>query len=385
MDSISFDIWSILIIIALAQGLFVLSILPFKLDWTKRRNYFLLGIILVLIWLEVEFLSVRKPFNVPLNIFYGTRHGLWMLLGPLFYFYAQFIYKPNQKLGIRTWIHFLPFLLITIIIPFFNTDILNSRQVNYGMLTAFDSFNDRISPLQYIYSSVFVFQFIHLSIYLLFARKVVKKYRNTLKNNYSNIDVNNLKWLHQLSMGLLIILIFATVFLFILFYTRIYRRHLDYLYVLPMSYVIYLVSYKLVNISWKQLKPSETKKYTKSSLDDKMADEYAARLSDHMITNKPYLNTKLRLAELAKNLEISPHHLSQIINEKYHLNFYDFINKYRVNEIITILKESNGKEKISLLDIAYKTGFNNKTSFTNSFKKFTGQTPSSFKSLHLNK
>lgn len=379
MDAISWDIWSTLIIIGLAQGLFVLSMLPFKLDWSKRYNSFLVGIIIVLVWLQFEFLSVRVPFNIPLNIFYGTRHGLWMLLGPLFYFYALYIYQPNRQLTIKDWFHFAPFFILTIVIPLLYTDILNFRQIHYGMLTVFDPFNDYISPLQYVYSSIFIIQFIHFTLYLISAKKVIGNYKSSLEQSYSSFDSSNLKWLSHLSFTLLAILLFASLFLAVLFYTRIYRRHIDYLYVLPMAYLMYLVSYKLANVSWKQLKTEEINKYAKSSLDSKTGEEYAKRLNEYIINNKPYLDNELRLAKLAEEIDIPSHHLSQVINEKYGLNFYDFINKFRVDETIAILEQSE-KEKISLLEIAFKAGFNNKTSFTNSFKKFKGVTPSRFKS-----
>lgn len=381
MDSITFDIWSVLIIIGLAQGLFVISLLPSKLDWSKKYNYFLSAIVLVLLWLQLEFLSVRTPINIPLSIFYGTRHGSWLLIGPLFYFYCLHIYKQDLKISPQFWIHFIPFILLSLVVPLLYSDILSYRQVHYGMLTVFDPYNEYVSPLQYFYSAIFIAQFIHLGVYLIIANREIREYKFNLEGNYSNYDLNNLKWLSHLSLTLIGVLVFASAFLTLLFYTEIYRRHIDYLYVLPMAYMMYLVSYKLTNSSWRQLRPEETNKYAKSSLNSSKGEEYLERLNEYITHHKPYLDNELRLTKLAEEIDIPTHHLSQIINEKYGHNFYDFINKYRVEETIVILKKSE-KEKISLLEIAFQVGFNNKTSFTNSFKKFTGLTPSRYKSVH---
>ena len=65
-------------------------------------------------------------------------------------------------------------------------------------------------------------------------------------------------------------------------------------------------------------------------------------------------------------------------NEKYEeKNFYDFVNGYRVQEFI--VRAQNDKNKnLNLLGIAYGSGFNSKSSFNQVFKKFMGETPTSY-------
>jgi len=103
-----------------------------------------------------------------------------------------------------------------------------------------------------------------------------------------------------------------------------------------------------------------------------------------MTEEKPYFEGDLTLQKLADRLSISPHHLSQIINDKIGQNFFDFINSYRIEEAKKLLLDPRG-ELLTILAISEETGFNSKSSFNNAFKKYTGQTPSQFKQEMLKK
>ena len=85
----------------------------------------------------------------------------------------------------------------------------------------------------------------------------------------------------------------------------------------------------------------------------------------------------LTLPELAQRLNISPCHLSQIINESFHQHFSDFLNKYRIEESKSILQKNEQRWNIS--EIALESGFNSKSTFNSAFKKHTGMTPKEFK------
>ena len=96
-----------------------------------------------------------------------------------------------------------------------------------------------------------------------------------------------------------------------------------------------------------------------------------------MDTEKPYLNGKLSLKQVATDLEISTNYLSQVINENMDMNFFDFVNGYRVEMVKEMIKDPSTKN-FTLLAIAYDCGFNSKSSFNSIFKKHTGVTPSQF-------
>lgn len=187
-------------------------------------------------------------------------------------------------------------------------------------------------------------------------------------------------------------MLFVTGFLILLFFTEIYRRHMDYIYVFPMTIFMYVVGYRLIKHQQvvkveipveekKEMPISEGIKYSKSSLNTDQSKEYLEKLQPLMTEEKLYLNNELKLQNLAEALDIPTHHLSQVINEQLNLNFYDFVNQHRINEAKQLIV-SEGYQKSSLLEIAFEVGFNNKTSFTNAFKKYVGQTPSAYKKEH---
>lgn len=102
-----------------------------------------------------------------------------------------------------------------------------------------------------------------------------------------------------------------------------------------------------------------------------------------METEKPYLDPNISLHGLSKNLMIPDHYMSQIINTKLKLNFYDFINNYRIEEAKRIF--TNPKQNhLTVLEVAIEVGFNSKSAFNRAFKKATQKTPSEFKKNHLN-
>jgi AraC-like DNA-binding protein len=96
-----------------------------------------------------------------------------------------------------------------------------------------------------------------------------------------------------------------------------------------------------------------------------------------MKKNKPHLDPEINIYQLAKLLDVKKHHLSQVINEKSGMNFFDFINSFRVAEIKRNLADTDMKN-LTLLGVALESGFNSKATFNAAFKKFTGLTPSDF-------
>lgn len=119
-------------------------------------------------------------------------------------------------------------------------------------------------------------------------------------------------------------------------------------------------------------------KYEKSRLDEEIAKAYATELKDLMEKQKLYKNPELTLPELAKKLNLSTNILSQVINGYCKLNFYTFVNVYRTEAVVEMMKDQFYKDR-SILDLAYDAGFKSKTTFNAIFKKHTGLTPSEFR------
>lgn len=100
-------------------------------------------------------------------------------------------------------------------------------------------------------------------------------------------------------------------------------------------------------------------------------------LRQYMLQEKPYLEPKITIAELSHRTQIPVNQLSKVINEQLGLNFFDFINSYRVEEFKQLVHD-NRFEHFTLLGLAFEAGFNSKSTFNAIFKKFTEQTPSEY-------
>ncbi|MEM9763398.1 MAG: helix-turn-helix domain-containing protein [Pseudomonadota bacterium] len=120
------------------------------------------------------------------------------------------------------------------------------------------------------------------------------------------------------------------------------------------------------------------RKYARQSLDVDTRRAHLERIQAFMDTERPYLDGELALADLAAAVEIPKHHLSMAINIELEMNFFQFVNAYRVDEARRLLADPSLVDE-NLLSIAYRAGFQSKAAFNKVFKKSTGQTPGQFR------
>jgi AraC-like DNA-binding protein len=92
---------------------------------------------------------------------------------------------------------------------------------------------------------------------------------------------------------------------------------------------------------------------------------------------KLFLKPNLNLAKLSEALALPASQLSALINHHAGCHFFEYINRYRVEEAKQQLRDSTCQA--SVLDIALASGFNSKTAFYRQFKQHTGLTPTQFK------
>ncbi len=123
--------------------------------------------------------------------------------------------------------------------------------------------------------------------------------------------------------------------------------------------------------------PAENRK---KLLPDGKLEESKTELLVLMETKKPFLDCELSLVKLAEMMEVSTHILSYIINNGLDENFYQFVNRYRIEEAKKLLLNPQ-MNHFNLIGIAYEVGFNSKTVFNTTFKKYTEKTPSEFKKV----
>jgi AraC-like DNA-binding protein len=144
---------------------------------------------------------------------------------------------------------------------------------------------------------------------------------------------------------------------------------------------VYLVTQR--HPDYHRLLRSETRKanYEKSRISGLDVNVICARLNELMRDEKVFADEDLSLRDLAGELGISAHQLSEILNEKMKKNFNTFVNEYRIAEAKKMLVEEPGR---SILSVGIAVGFNSNTTFCTVFSKITGDSPSHYRKLKLN-
>ncbi len=104
---------------------------------------------------------------------------------------------------------------------------------------------------------------------------------------------------------------------------------------------------------------------------------FRERLLNVMDNDKPYLDPTLTLPLLADKIGLSVHALSYVLNTGVDLNFYQFINAYRIRHAQQLLAE-NTRNNYTIQEIFIRSGFNSKTTFYMAFKQVVGMTPKQY-------
>jgi AraC-like DNA-binding protein len=120
---------------------------------------------------------------------------------------------------------------------------------------------------------------------------------------------------------------------------------------------------------------SQAKKYQRSALGEEQANRIADKINAIMQEDKLYLDANLSLQKLASRVAISPNYISQTLNETLSMNFFDFVNQWRIKAA----KAKIIANEDTVLKIALEVGFNARSSFYKAFKQETGKTPSEFR------
>lgn len=122
-------------------------------------------------------------------------------------------------------------------------------------------------------------------------------------------------------------------------------------------------------------------KYAKSGLTDEQLHKYKQSLQSLMQRHKAYMRPGLTLPKLSELAQCPINHLSQVINAGFGMSFFDYLNRYRVEEAKRLLKKQ-GDQPRSILNVAFDVGFNSNSAFYSAFKRLCGQTPAQFRRMH---
>ncbi|MCW5518117.1 helix-turn-helix domain-containing protein [Muriicola sp. Z0-33] len=229
---------------------------------------------------------------------------------------------------------------------------------------------------------------------LLWFLKKINNYRKRIKNYYSSIEFIHLNWFRYFVYTFLVINVLS-FFLFLSFNLGIITNintpfNIVYaLVVLSLFYLCYNGIRHYSNINIKEFQDSLQlrnngnaiesgfEKYKSSSLTDNEMNSLFEEIKNLFDFEEIYLEPQLKIDEIAKQLEVTTHKISQTINSKASKPFYDYVNAYRVNHFKQLLSNPENR-KFTILALGIESGFNSKASLNRIFKQTTGMGPKEY-------
>lgn len=219
-------------------------------------------------------------------------------------------------------------------------------------------------------------------VFLILSLRNIRIYNTAYQESFAGADRDQLQWFKMLVLFnlLLVITFLGSLIVIAAFDLKIPSTPVEGIVALAMIYVIlYYFIRKPAIFSLPKPVPAKTSgKYQKQNLTDTERKTYLAKIETYLAEEKPFLDDKVTLAALARELGIPSHHFSMVINIERNTNFYHFINAYRVEEAKSLLTRADMFDE-TVLDIALMAGFQSKAGFNKVFKEITGLTPSEYR------
>jgi AraC-like DNA-binding protein len=352
-----------LFLLAIGQaGFLVVALLGARQAEVRAANRLLSALLLVCIavighaWLGIKDLYATFPHSA------NAIATLGLLTGPLLYLYLRALLF-DRPLGRPAWLHSLPFAIATLaLLPFY----LQSADAKLAWML------QRQAPPWYLPLAAILKLLIFLAYITAGLRTVKRAAGSPLAQGLGRLM--NI-WLvgGAVSVGALAIE-FAELAL------PVPADAIGALALMIFVYATAFLAFRLP-LSYRPMPeppPPVREKYANSKLTESDRLAFMARLDAAMAKDQLFRNGELKLEELATAIALTPHELSQVINEGYGANFQEFLNRHRVEALKLALLAPEQSEH-SILDLGVACGFNSKSALNRIFKNATGMTPSEYR------
>ncbi|SHL88482.1 helix-turn-helix domain-containing protein [Flavobacterium saccharophilum] len=301
---------------------------------------------------------------------------------PLIYLYVLAVCYSDFRLKWKHLIYTLPFVVMNLVLMprFYLKSGIEKEHflVNYSQMPEIYFFQILIE-IQYWFYIISVFL-------------ILRKYRKIYLENYTNPSTSTYKWLFQMNC-VFVVMHCITASKNLLRYTASRETFLwgnVFMVIMALCVICWFVMKALnhpelfrgINSKLKLTKdilpqnnenPIEVKEHQ-----NEVVDAQILTLKQYMAEKEPFLDPSLTIQELANQIDIPVRDLSVLINHKMDQHFFDFVNEYRIQKAMNILKDES-KSQLTVLEILYEVGFNSKSSFNTSFKKYTNLTPTAYR------
>ena len=380
---IHISVFDIFIFLGVFQGFFLSWFFIIKGQNDKKANLYQ-GLLLLFLsltifegWLNntgyiVKVLAITN-YSEPLNFTFA----------PLLYWYIIKSLNPEEKR--KEWVHFLLaiFWLIYMVFQFIQpvenkyNSYVHTNHPDWAYLEVTTKISD--DPLgirQYINQLTAIQLIIYISAIIVI---LIRKFRSVGQSLFGTDN----ELLIILRNTLIHFLLIIAIFLATKFYFGMHSDIGDYLIASYISFMIYSTSYQVLNRSEFFDKPGSffsfpMMKYEKSSLSEENKEMILSKIRKEMEDNSYFTNNLASLPGLAKQINETSHHVSQVINEKLNKNFFELLASYRVEHAKKLIQKDKDS-KLTVEELADIVGYNSKSSFNIAFKKYTLKTPSEYR------
>ncbi len=379
-------------------GFIVSFLLLINIKESNRVNIFLFAFFFINnLYSLAHYATIYSESKTLIAILLVNFTPLFLLVGPVLYFYIRGLLRDDYRLSKLDWLHFIPALLLLInitphLFSSFSEKLEYANRVIQSPSEIVNYKNIFIpATLKFILRPFFGLLYIALCIRMVYIKfkderpetdqsKLIFKWTiflifNTLlvyvsfliftifsyqSNDYKIAEVKGFYFLISTLVGLVLLNIS------LLFFPNI-------LYGLPQLDYVLPIKSKILDEEASELIKRNAKSFEISQEKLKLLDDKIQQY----ILSKPYLNPDFNLSTMSADTDIPVHHLSYYFNEHLNINFNTWKNDHKINHIIFLI-ENGSNEMLTLDALAKQAGFGSRTTFFNAFKQKTGLTPSEY-------
>ena len=310
---------------------------------------------------------------------YFIIEGAYFLDGPLLYLCIKSLVFRDFALRKVDLLHLLPAIAFAV----FMATVFYSHSVEQRL--------EMIADDSFVYSTGFIsVEFLSKWVRVFYAAAsilLISRYKNLLKETQSNMEKVHIIWLKGLVIGFLVVMSTETIlvgakYVSVFIQFEVWKGWLFQ----TLGLTGYYLSFALVNLLvftairhfW-LFEPVADEELSKKPIDEELLNpEMASEVDTAIRKEKTYMEPDITLDTLAESLAMMPRDLSMLINRHFGVNFYEFVNRYRIEEAKLMLVAPETKDT-TITDIYLAVGFNSKSVFYTFFKKFEGVTPTQFR------
>ncbi len=311
------------------------------------------------------------------NVFFLGGIAFW-LQGPLLYWYVHSVLYKDFRFSPLQLLHLVPAFVVAVLlyVNYYSLNDAAQQESMQGLQFMFGRFTEQLVT----YRNISVIAYGMWCCYELFH------YRKEVRQQYADYDASERNWLIWVVAGIVSISAWS------LFVHKIgvnlqpstsnilgvATNYLTFIFVNSLVFLsiryaaLFDGIYSSASAGGELNEPIKKAPYT---------EEQVQRLEKHMRDHKPYLTNDIHIESLAKQISVPTRTLSMIINQHFDINFFEFINRYRIDEAKRLLLDPEDPNK-TILQVILETGFGSKSSFNSIFKQHVGMTPSEFRRKH---